>query len=306
MERPTEILDRSAKLTNKDRSTLSRHPWISIVLLVALLVFSLITTRLLIGGLMQLGVIFSPITESLVGISVGILVYFGLVPYGLGLPQRRTSIREYMHTIGIRRPKSLTKAMILIVPCTAFLFLSWLLASLSYNYFVLGQNWAIFLDQLWTTSRAVPPQNWAMVTSLGVYLEEVIFRGILIKMLSERYSEHATITLSAVAFGVVHLLNILNGPLSIELVIGVLAQIIFVSIYGLFYGYLFVKTGNLLPNIILHYIGNAFISFFWYTPGASWPVYTILMLVFYIGPVPTILSIMWVKYASNRWCANEL
>lgn len=299
----TEIL---SKPMSEGRSRLSRHPWISLALLVGLLVASVILSRLIEYGLNQMGIVTDLIAETMIGLVIGALVYFVLVPYGLGLPQRKTSVRKYLQVIGIRRPKSYRSALLLIVPCTLFLFLSWFLASVSYNYFVLGRSWSVFMSELFMISRALPPQNWAMITSIGVYVEEVMLRGILIKMLSERHSERTTIVLSAVAFGLIHLLNLLNGPPSIDVLIGISAQVTYTTIYGLFYGYLFIKTGNLIPNIVLHYIGDAFIGFFWYTPGISFLLFTALMLVFYIGPVPTILSILWVKFASDRWSANEM
>ncbi len=62
----------------------------------------------------------------------------------------------------------------------------------------------------------------------------------------------------------------------------------------------FLKSQNLIPCMVMHYVGNGFISFFWYTPFASFTVYTLLMLFFYIGFFPTILSLLWVKYASEN------
>ena len=51
--------------------------------------------------------------------------------------------------------------------------------------------------------------------------------------------------------------------------------------------------------MVLHYVGNGYISFWWYTPFASFMQYTMLMLIFYIGVIPTILSILWIRYATR-------
>ncbi|MHA2203023.1 MAG: CPBP family intramembrane glutamic endopeptidase, partial [Candidatus Hodarchaeales archaeon] len=165
-----------------------------------------------------------------------------------------------------------------------------------------------FISDLLDPSRALPPQNWAIVTAIGSIFEEIVLRGIFITMLLDKeYSERESIGLSAGVFGVIHFMNLLNGSLTTALLAGVLAQVIYTTLYGLFYGYLFIKTRNLIPNMVLHYVGNGFISFWWYTPFApfsSYSVYLILMLVFYIGIFPTILSIIWVKY-SMRWYSRN-
>ena len=155
------------------------------------------------------------------------------------------------------------------------------------------------------TSKALPPENWSIITAIGSIFEEILLRGIFLTMLLIRHSERKSIALSAAAFGGIHILNFLNGPITPQLLVSVFAQILYTTSYGLFYGYLFIKTQNLIPCMVMHYVGNGFISFFWYTPNASYQIYTILMLFFYIGIIPTSLSILWIKYArgipkSNR------
>jgi len=291
---------RSREIFNShERSWLSRHPWVSLVVLVCLMLFSLIVSRILIRRISVTGFVINPVIETAVEMTVGFIVYFGVVPYVLGLPQGRTSITRYLHAIGLRRPESISNLAVVTLPCIAILFSSWLLASFIYNQLYLGGDLAFFISQLLDTSRALPPRNWSIVTAIGSIFEEVLLRGIFLTMLLDRHSERKSIGLSAGAFGGIHILNLLNGPPTTELLIGVLAQILWATSYGLFYGYLFIKTRNLIPCMVMHYVGNGFISFWWFTPNASFPVYTILMLVFYVGLFPTILSIVWVKYASH-------
>jgi membrane protease YdiL (CAAX protease family) len=289
----------SADLKGEERSSLSRHPWVSVVVLVALMVFSLIIFRKLFQTISLAGFEINPIIETAVGMIVGIIVFFGVVPYVLGLPQGRTSITRYLHAIGLRRPQSTSNLMVVTLPCIAILFSSWLLASFVYNQLFLGGDLAFFISQLMDTSRALPPRNWSIVTAIGSIWEEVVMRGIFVTMLLDKHTERESIGLSALAFGAIHILNLLNGPPTTELLIGVFAQILWCTLYGLFYGYLFIKTRNLIPCMVLHYVGNGFISFWWFTPNAPFPVYMILMLAFYIGLFPTILSIVWVKNASR-------
>jgi len=288
-------------LMNEGRSRLSRHPWVSLVVLVALMLFTLIMGRKLVQALSNAGLGMNPIIESVIGMGVGIIYFIGVVPYILGLPHRRTSVAKYLHVIGLRRPQSLSNLAVVTLPCIAILFSSWLLASLIYNQLFLGGDLTFFISQLMDTSRALPPHNWSIVTAIGSIWEEVLMRGIFLTMLLDRHTERKSIGLSAGAFGAIHILNLLNGPPTAELLIGVAAQILWCTLYGLFYGYLFIKTRNLIPCMVMHYVGNGFISFWWFTPNASFQVYTILMLVFYVGLFPTILSIAWVRYASRAW-----
>ncbi|MHA2297473.1 MAG: CPBP family intramembrane glutamic endopeptidase [Candidatus Hodarchaeales archaeon] len=287
-------------------SRLSGRPWESIVILTAFFLISAVFTKIFFQWLSLVGLVINPISETIIGFIVGIIVFFGIVPYILGLPQGKVSLRRFSYTIGIRRPQSSLRLLVVFLPCIVILFSSWLLASFIYNYLVLGWDLTFFISKLLDTSRALPPQNWAIVTSIGSIFEEIVLRGIFITMLlNKNYSERESIGLSAVVFGVIHFMNLLNGSLTTVLLAGVLAQVIYATSYGLFYGYLFIKTRNLIPNMVLHYVGNGFISFWWYTPAASYPVRLILMLVFYIGLFPTILSITWVKY-SMRWYEREL
>jgi len=282
---------------------LSRYPWVSLVVLVVLMVSTYIASKILIQRIEFTGFEINPIIETAFGTIVGTILFFGIVPYILGLPHKRASLSGYLSAIRLQRPQSYYKLAIVTVPCIAILFTSWLLASFVYAS-MKGWDLAFFATQIIDISRALPPQNWSIVTAIGSIWEEVLLRGIFLTMLLEKHTERKSIGLSALAFGGIHILNLMNGPPTTELFIGVLAQILWATMYGLFYGYLFIKTRNLIPCMVMHYVGNGFISFWWYTPYASFMQQTILMLIFYIGVFPTILSILWVKYANRTRCID--
>ncbi len=286
-------------------SILSGHPWVSIMVFAVLFLGSAIISKIFFQWLSLMGLVINPISETIIGFIMGIVVFFGIVPYILGLPKGKMSLRRFSYTIGIRRPKSSIKLLIVFLPCIVILFSSWLLASFIHNYLVIGWDLNYFLMRLLDFSRALPPKNWAIITAIGSIFEEVVFRGIFITMLLEKYSERKSIGMSAGAFGVIHLMNLLNGPLTADLFLEVVVQILYATSYGLFYGYLFIKTGNLIPNMVLHYVGNGFISFWWFTPDGPYAFYLLLMLIFYIGPFPTILSIIWVRY-STQWYSGKI
>ena len=279
---------------------LSNKPGISILILSLLFLCSAIFSGSFFKTLASNGYEFDQLTKSLFGFFIGILVFMIIVPYFLGLPNGKTTLKDYLHTIGIRKPQSISKVLLVSLPCIAILFISWLMASFVYNVYHLHWVESFFISKLSNPSKALPPQNLAMITSIVVIFEEVVFRGIFLTMLLKKYSERKSIILSALAFGLLHSLNFLNGPLTEELLISVLNQILYTSIHGLFYGYLFVKIDcNLIPLMIIHYIGDSFISFFWYTPYAPFAIFQILMLLFYVGIVPTALLTIWIKFSTG-------
>ena len=284
--------------TRSQRFKLSEHPWVSLIVLLIIMVSTLLACSTIVQRMEVAGYEISPVIETASGMVVGALLFFGVVPYVFGLPHERTSLERYFSAIGLQRPKSITRLAVVTVPCIAILFSSWLLASFVYAS-LRGWDLAVFATQMMDVSRALPPCNWSIITSIGSIWEEVLLRGIFLTILLERHTERESIGLSALAFGGIHILNLMNGPPTAELLIGVLAQILWAAMYGLFYGYLFVKTRSLIPCMVLHYVGNGYISFWWYTPFASFMQYTALMLMFYIGVLPTISSLLWVRYATR-------
>jgi membrane protease YdiL (CAAX protease family) len=284
--------------TFEGKSRLSKHPWVSLIVLVILMVSSYVASKILIQRITFADYEITPIIETTFGTLVGIILFFGIVPYVLGLPHEKTSLRGYLTAIQLQHPQSYYKLAIVTVPCIIILFSSWFLASFIYNQLFLGRDLPFFISQLLDTSRALPPKNWSIITATGSIFEEVLLRGIFLTMLLKRHTERKSIVLSAIAFGGIHILNLMNGPPTTQLFIGVFAQILWCFMYGLFYGYLFIKTQNLIPCMLMHYVGNGFISFFWYTPNAPYYMYTLLMLVFYVGLFPTFFSILWVKYTA--------
>jgi membrane protease YdiL (CAAX protease family) len=299
-------LDVQTESYNLDKGfKLNEHPWTSLVVLVILMVSFLVTSKKIIQWIGSKGYEINPIKETAFGTLMSVLLFFVIVPYALGLPHKRTSLKDYLGAIQLQKPQSWVKLAFFTLPCIAILFTSWFVASLIYNQLILGLDLSFFLSQLMDTSKALPPENWSIITATGSIFEEVLLRGIFLTMLLKRHSERKSIALSAAAFGGIHILNLLNAPLTSQLLFSVFGQILFTSSYGLFYGYLFIKTQNLIPCMILHYIGNGFISFFWYTPNASFQVYTMLMLLFYIGVFPTIMSIIWVRYVSSKHVSGQ-
>ena len=84
------------------------------------------------------------------------------------------------------------------------------------------------------------------------FLEELIFRGFLYKVLC-REGERKAAIISALTFGIGHIVNLLNGA---ELV-PTLLQIVYAVAVGFLFVVLFRRSGSLVPCILTHGVLNA-------------------------------------------------
>ena len=89
---------------------------------------------------------------------------------------------------------------------------------------------------------------WHIITMLNVgFIEEVIFRGFLFRMM-EKDNLKSAILVSAITFGIGHIINLLNGAD----VIPTLLQICYAASIGFLFAVILHKTGSLIPCIVTH------------------------------------------------------
>ena len=92
-----------------------------------------------------------------------------------------------------------------------------------------------------------------ILTMLNIgFIEEIIFRGFLFRMMAKANIKSAIIV-SALTFGVGHIVNLLNGA---EL-IPTLIQICYATSIGYLFVIIFHKSGSLVPCIITHCLVNS-------------------------------------------------
>jgi len=84
------------------------------------------------------------------------------------------------------------------------------------------------------------------------FIEEIIFRGFLFKMI-EKQSVKAAIHISAITFGIGHIVNLLNGAD----IIPTLMQICYAISVGYLFVVIFYKSKSLIPCIITHSVTNS-------------------------------------------------
>ena len=90
------------------------------------------------------------------------------------------------------------------------------------------------------------------------FLEEMIFRGLLFKAMAKN-GVRSAIIVSSVTFGIGHIVNLFNGS-GAELLPNLL-QVVYAIAIGFAFVMIYVKTGSLLPCIIVHSVFNGLSAF---------------------------------------------
>ena len=103
------------------------------------------------------------------------------------------------------------------------------------------------------------------------FIEEIIFRGFLFKMIAKD-SVKSAIIISAITFGIGHIINLFNGA---DLV-PTLLQIGYAMSIGYLFAIIFYKSGSLIPCIITHSLVNSLSIF---NVGSSY-VSSIFLIIF--------------------------
>lgn len=101
-------------------------------------------------------------------------------------------------------------------------------------------------------------QVFAVLSMLLIgFVEEMLFRGFLFRALLKRDPAPAAITISAMTFGIGHIVNLLAGQANLETVI----QVFFAVAWGYIFTFVFYKSGSLLVCIFVHGMVDAFSEF---------------------------------------------
>lgn len=101
-------------------------------------------------------------------------------------------------------------------------------------------------------------QVFAVISMLLVgFIEEMLFRGFLFRILLKKDPAPVAITISAVTFGIGHIVNLFTGQASVETVI----QVFFAIAWGFIFTFIFYKSGSLLVCIAVHSLIDVFSNF---------------------------------------------
>jgi membrane protease YdiL (CAAX protease family) len=234
--------------------------------------------------------------------TVGGFLAYVIVPFLLGIPKGRRTFREYLDDIRLTRVRPFVPLLVLTITCDLILILCQGSGSLVYRL-TEGQplTWE-FVRRVFDLSAALPPRSMLLFAQFFSSFEEVAFRGVLLTMLLATLPPRRDIVHSALAFGALHLGSLAAG----HALLNTLGQVVWASLFGLFYGYLFIKSGSLLPPMIIHWLSNVFqapLTAYWWqsAPPAVGALYGV---VFGYG-LATLLLLAWVRFFSARWLSES-
>ena len=109
--------------------------------------------------------------------------------------------------------------------------------------------------------------------------EEIIFRGFLFNGMRKTGRLTVAIVVSAITFGMGHMVNLLTGHATAE----TLVQMIFAVAWGFLFTFAYLKGGSLLPCIAIHGLIDAFSVFARDNAAADWAyiIATVVIAVIY-------------------------
>jgi membrane protease YdiL (CAAX protease family) len=128
------------------------------------------------------------------------------------------------------------------------------------TYLLFGEIYAFTGDM--SPAVASTPMGIAQFpgTLPGALLEELLYRALLLTamLLAWGHTKRGVIksvVLSSFLFGATHLINIILRPVGV-----VVLQAILVSLPGVLYAALLLKSGSLWPAIVIHWLTNAAVN----------------------------------------------
>lgn len=144
--------------------------------------------------------------------------------------------------------------IVLVLKRTSYYGLTTVKNARQYLYFI--PLFFIVTVNLWNGVNINKPSNEILLhilTMLNIgFIEEIIFRGFLFKMM-EKNNVKIAIIVSSVTFGAGHIINLLNGADLIP----TLLQICYATATGYLFVIIFHKSKSLIPCIITHSLVNS-------------------------------------------------
>ena len=285
--------------TDKRKFHLYEHPWLSLLAVIVAIILSNVLSAILIFGIIRFSSE-SATGQFAMGVFYQILMVFVFAPFILHLPKGKRDFKQYLSDIGLTRMQPFFRLLLLALSCYLILALSQAAASFVYRLFEgLPITWSFARWQVFDVSGDLNPDYPSLLISFPSMFEEAVFRGIVLTVFLRKYSEQKSIIFSALGFGLMHALNLINGG---DLV-WTLGMMVWAFIIGLFYGYVFIRTRSLLPSMIVHYLGNVFISSLvgYIQSKASVEIQVLYGVTFSLGIIPTVLMILWTKFFTSKW-----
>ena len=288
--------------TEKRNFQFCEHPWLSLLTIILTTVLLSILTGIVVSVLTRLPYD-SPTALFATALSYHILTVFLFVPFILRLPKGKRTFRQYLDDIRLSRIQPFIRLVLLALSCYIILALSQVAASFVYRIFEGQPINTSFIQQIFDPSIDLPPSSPSILLSIPSIFEEIAFRGIVLTVFLSKYSERKSIIFSSLGFAFIHLFGMAFGSDPVW----TLMQTVWAFTIGLFYGYIFVRTRSLLPPMIVHYLGNVFISTLtgYIQNRASIEIQALYGVIFSLGVIPVTIMILWTRFFSSRWLSVE-
>jgi len=220
-----------------------------------------------------------------------------IVPKGLKLPDLTFSFKEYAERIHLSTLKPIFRNLLIGVGSFIIFCIIVLIGAVTLGDYV-------FSPEILFRNPSFAGLGWFFFVIMlipGIW-EEIAYRGVIYPMISKKYSFKTSIIISSVIFGFAHSFNVINLIFSgIDLFTSLFyigAQVIYATFLGIAFAYMYVKTKSLIPGIILHYlvdsVGQLFLN------SIISDIYiTGIFLICFVGLIPAILIVIFVKFAAK-------
>ena len=235
--------------TEKKGSRFAGHPWRSLLVMLAVQPACFALSALVLFGILKLPNELKDMeaVSTVILFTVSGFLAYVIAPYFLRVPWGKRTFLGYLDDIRLTRVRPFFKLLLLTLSCDLILVLCQGAGSVVYRLTEGDPVTPEFLAGVFDLSQALPPQSLLMFAVFFSMFEEVAFRGVLMTMLLGKHRPRTAILYSAIAFGVAHLPAVFAGK-SVVLTLG---QVVWAFLFGLFYGYLYYRSGSLLPPMII-------------------------------------------------------
>lgn len=240
----------------KDRYKLYDHPWMAAFVVVLSLVLAFIISIVIFSVLRFPSQIYYRVPLQLT-IPYLLLIFF-IYPCLYGLPSGWRGLRSYLAEIRLSTVKPLLLQVLIAVVCVGLWLLGFAVFSIILRLIEGLPFSAAFFSRVITFKGIFPPASQGWIMTIPSVFEEVIFRGVLLRIFLRKHSRRLSIVVTALIFGLLHLFNLIDA---VELSF-ILSQVVMGIGLGIFYANLVLDADSLLPAMLFHYLGNFFIYSF--------------------------------------------
>jgi len=227
-----------------------------------------------------------------------------IVPKGLKLPDFTFSFKEYTERIHLTPFKPIIRNVLIGVGSFIIFSIIVLIGAITLGDYV-------FSPEILFKNPSPAGLGWFLFVIMlipGIW-EEIGYRGVIFPMLSKKYRIRTSIIVSSLIFGFAHSFNIISlffsGLDFFIILFYVGAQIIYATFLGVAFAYIYIKTKSLIPGIILHYLIDSVGQIFLNTYISDFFLEGVFLVCF-LGLIPTILIVMFVKFAVKTENENYL